>query len=42
MREVVCELLLRDLEALVTRHLEKMRKSMVRMAYEEEENDEDG
>jgi len=41
MREVLCELLLRDLETLLARHMEKMRKSFSRMYWSDDENDDD-
>ncbi len=36
-REVVCEILLRDVEALMVRYLSKMRKSFSRMFWDEDE-----
>jgi hypothetical protein len=35
MRNCICELLLRDIEALVSRYMRKMRKSFVRMHWDD-------
>jgi hypothetical protein len=40
MREVVCELLLRDLEVLLQRHLRKMNKSHMSMYFDDVDDDE--
>lgn len=37
LRDVVCEIMLRDIEYLLTRYLMKTRKSFTRMHWEEEE-----
>jgi DnaJ-domain-containing protein 1 len=36
LRDVVCELLLRDIEQLLDRYLRKMRKSFSRMHWDED------
>jgi hypothetical protein len=41
MREVLCELMLRDLEMLLVRHMTKMRKSFSRMYWSDDEADDD-
>ena len=35
-RDVICEIILRDLENLVERYIKKMRKSFARMYWDEE------
>jgi hypothetical protein len=39
MRDVVCEILLRDTEFLLERYLRKMRKSFSRMYWDDEPED---
>jgi hypothetical protein len=37
MREVICELVLRDIEQLLERYMRKMRKSFSRMYWDEDQ-----